>query len=380
MIEAAVIGCGQMGRAAAYALASRSDVGSIVLVDRDGTVAQRLARWLGDKTRATLTGRQADAGDTATLSRLLGPASVIAAALPWDATVAAAGVALQLGRPMASIARPESPALEELHARARARRVPLAVGCGLEPGLTEVLALAALRRMPDADELHVRCGGVPSRPRPPLDYSLSFGTRLSIAPRDAYVIEDGHVHTVARFSGVDRTYVDGVGELEAFHDGMLAALAGDPRLRHVRRMTQKTLRWPGFAARVATLAELGLLSEQPVVVGAARVSPRAVVDTVLAPHIRGRDDEPDLVVLTVEVRAGGGPTRCATLVDRFNAPAGLSAMSRTTGFTLAAAALRLITCPPIRGGCIAAHDLLDGETLFGELASLGVRVRWSNGR
>src|SRR5947209_7845328 len=161
-----------MGRAAAYALASRRGVGSIVLVDRDRAVAQRLGHWLGERTRATVTARRADAGDGAALSRLLGPAAVIAAALPWDATVAAAGIALELGRPMVSIARPESPALEELHARAGARRVPLAVGCGLEPGLTEILALAALRWVPHADELHVRCGGLPSEPRPPLGYSL----------------------------------------------------------------------------------------------------------------------------------------------------------------------------------------------------------------
>ena len=50
-------------------------------------------------------------------------------------------------------------------------------GCGVEPGLTEIMARHAAEQMDTVDELHIKCGGIPEEPGPPLGYKIVFGGR-----------------------------------------------------------------------------------------------------------------------------------------------------------------------------------------------------------
>jgi hypothetical protein len=100
--------------------------------------------------------------------------------------------------------------------------------------------------------------------------------------------------------------VPGVGELEAWQEGVATSLLEIPALRGLRVGTQKTLRWPGYAARVSVLRDLGLLSESPVEVDGSPVIPKRLVDAVLYPSVRLGPGEGDLALLRVEV-IGDGP-------------------------------------------------------------------------
>ena len=71
-------------------------------------------------------------------------------------------------------------------------------------------------------------------------------------------------------------------------------------LRNLRSGTQKTVRWPGFAAKATLLRELGLLSLRPVEVRGVQVVPKEVVDAVLYPHVRMQQDERDITIFNIE--------------------------------------------------------------------------------
>ena len=47
-------------------------------------------------------------------------------------------------------------------------------------------------------------------------------------------------------------------------------------LKGLKTGTQKTVRWPGYAAKVTALREMGLLSEKPIDVDGAQVAPKKV--------------------------------------------------------------------------------------------------------
>src|SRR5262249_23683966 len=135
-----------------------------------------------------------------------------------------------------------------------ARQPTLVVrGCGLELGLTEILACRLAKGFDRVDELHILCGGVPERPAPPLGYKIGFGGRgppLREAP--AAAVEARRVVPQPRYSGVEPVTFPGVGELEAWDEGFATSLLEVPALRALRVGTQKTIRWPGYAAK-ATL-------------------------------------------------------------------------------------------------------------------------------
>lgn len=145
-------------------------------------------------------------------------------------------------------------------------------------------------------------------------------------------------------------------------------LADHPVLRGVD-CTQKTLRWPGFAQAVTDLARLGLLAEESVDVDGVRVPPKRVVERVLAPQVRARPGDRDLVVLEVTAHgrlAGRPATLRSTVLDIADEATGLSAMARTTGFALAGAT-RLLGERAVTGvGWRKPHGTLS-QALFEQL-------------
>nr|AVW82903.1 saccharopine dehydrogenase [Nocardia interforma ATCC 21072] len=376
-----LLGCGRMGRGAGYALARDPRTTSITLVDRDHDQARALADWLSG--RADCEVRVGDAG-------AVEGSDAVAAALPWGATREAVELAAKAKVPVASITRPpeaESSTVDEL---ARAAGIPVLVPVGLEPGLSELAAADVARRLTaltgGVRTLEVFCGGVPAVPREPWGYTAFFGGELAnhlpIAQRTSLAVEHGQVVGHPRFSGVEQRHVPGVGELEAYHDGMVPWLAEHPALADAD-CTQKTLRWPGFAQAVTGLATLGLLDESPVVVDGVDVAPKRVVEHVLAPRLRAGPEDEDVVVLEVSGTGlpdadGNTVSVRALLVDRADPETGLAAMTRTTGFTLAAATALLGERAIVETGWLRPHLALTAEhfaRIKADLAALG--VRWS---
>src|SRR5262249_25393329 len=150
-------------------------------------------------------------------------------------------------------------------------------------------------------------------------------------------------------SGVEAVTFGGVGELEAWHEGFAVSLLDVPTLRGLLVGTQKTIRWPGYAAKVTLLRELGLLGETPVAVDGASVVPKRFLDALLYPRVRLEPGEHDLALLRVDVigaREGQTWLARAEMVARW--ADGFTAMARTTGFTASVVA-RLIARGEIRG-------------------------------
>ena len=134
--------------------------------------------------------------------------------------------------------------------------------------------------------------------------------------RPARIVRDGREAEVPVFSGLAPVMVDGVGEMEAFYsDGLRTLIHTVPG---VREMGEMTLRWPGHTAAVRPFLAAGTLREE--------LRTRCTLDP---PR--------DLVALVIRLgyddRAGE-----ITMVDRFDAASGLTAMSRTTAFTTSAVA------------------------------------------
>ena len=102
-------------------------------------------------------------------------------------------------------------------------------------------------------------------------------------------------------------------------------------------MEYKTLRYPGHARIMEAIRELGLLEQEPIDVKGHKVAPRDVAIAAMAPRLTkpaGRD----LVALRVEATGRtGGQSRTVgfELIDRYDEEKGISAMMRTTGYSLA---------------------------------------------
>ena len=369
-LSCALVGCGPMGAATALELLRPCDGPPVrlLLVDRDAERVRGLMAVLeAFAGPADVTGHAGDVADAGTRKLILGY-GVVATALSWADAGEVTRFATGNGVPVVGIGRPPA------DASFIAGGAPFIVAAGLEPGLTEIVA----RRLAAAFDLGARlrlyCGGVPRRPRPPMRHVSWYGPRLTISARPTYRMVSGGLEQVERFSGVELVEVPSVGVLEAFHDGMLPWIGGDPVLGRVSDMSQKTLRWPGFSDRVRFLDELGLLSECQVATPDGAVRPRELLDSLLRPHIERRQDDEDVTILAAEATgtiAGRPAVRSTAVVATTDPRLGTTGLGRLTGGVLAGA-IRLLASRAGRlpAGAVHAHEAFAGERADALLAAL----------
>jgi saccharopine dehydrogenase-like NADP-dependent oxidoreductase len=167
-----------MGPAAAFNAMSDPDVSQVAICDMK---QQQLDACLGN-----LTGMKGDEklhtillnlNDQAATVTLMADFDAVIAALPWPASVLAIRAALQADTPLVDMAIPDSDQLPGLKREVGAAGGFVILGCGLEPGLTEIMARYLAEKLDRVDELHIKCGGIPEKPAPPLGYKIVFGGR-----------------------------------------------------------------------------------------------------------------------------------------------------------------------------------------------------------
>ena len=378
-----VLGSGLMGPAAAYNAMNDPDVERVLLCDLDAARLDAASAKLRGLPGGEKIGTRAlNLADRSAAAALFGEFDVILAALPWSASMLAFHAALDAGVPIVDLAIPEDADLADLRAATDAAGGVVLLGCGLEPGLTEIVAKEFASKLDRVDELHIKCGGVPEHPTGPLGYKIVFGgTQLPLRDSATLVVEGGAAQLTQRYSGVEPAEFEGVGMFEAWHEGMMPWLLEMDEFRDIREGSQKTIRWPGYAYRVTVLMELGFLGREPIEVDGCRIPPKRFLDTLLYPHVRLEEGEGDITLFRVDVIGEKGGRRVhhrSDMVDHYDRSLGFTSMARTTAFTGMIVA-RMIGRGDIRAtGLHTSEALVTGAAytrLIDELAGAGIHFR-----
>jgi lysine 6-dehydrogenase len=170
-----------------------------------------------------------------------------------------------------------------------------------------------------------------------------------------------------------------LGELEAFHTaGGLSTMAFRYEGK-IPAMEYKTLRYPRHAAIMEAIRELGLLDTKPVEVKGMKVSPRDAFIAVVQPRLtkpKGRD----LVALRVVVSGsnnGSKASRTFELVDRYDEKTGVSAMMRTTGYSLSITGLMQVRGQIQPPGVYTPDECVPAAAYISELKKRGIAIKES---
>ena len=378
-----VLGAGAQGCAVAFDLCRHSDVSSVTLTDIEtGDLPTFLDRFRGDR----LMVRTLDAGDPGALEGAMDGVDVVASALPHQFNLEAARLSVEAGAHFCDLGG-ETEIVEEqrdLDAAAREAGVSVIPDCGLAPGLVNILAQAGIDALDETDAVRIRVGGIPRNPEPPLNYGVVFSLEgvLNNYTTDALVLEGGELKRAPALSGVETLeFPEPAGELEAFYTG--GGISTLP-LRYegrIRTMSYKTLRYPGHAAIMRGIRDLGLLDTEPVEVQepggeVARIAPRDLFVTVAGPRLR-ESAQKDLVAARVSVEGtkdGMDKTIRWDLMDHYDDELGMTAMMRVTGFSLAVTALMQADGRIDVVGVRTPDECVPADPFLGALAERGVHV------
>lgn len=375
-----VLGSGLMGPAAAFNVLS-DQVSQVTICDNSqGQLDAGVSKLASVTDVERLSTALLDLNDQAATVELMAGFDAALSALPRPVNVFAIRAALRANTPLVDLTRPGPDQLPELRREAEARGGLVILGCGVEPGLTEIMARYLAEKLDRVDELHIKCGGIPEKPTPPLGYKIVFGGKqMPLREGDALVVEDGQLKPLPRYSGAEPVIFPGVGECEAWHEGFMPWLLELPALKGLPAGTQKTVRWPGYAAKVTLLKEMGLLSQEPVAVDGVQVVPKKLLDALLYPRVRLQEGERDITVFRVEAvgeKAGRRQRYKIEMVDRYDEVLGFTSMARTTSFT-GAIVMRMIARGDLKArGILPPEQVITGhlfDRLVDELASAGVQ-------
>ncbi len=386
-----IVGAGLMGPAAAFNALNDPAVGRVTLVDLD---QGKLDRAYEEMSRREIHGgeesplserfhiRRHDLSDHSGTVNLFRDADVVLTALPWRAVVPSVRAALEAGVPLVDLAIPDDDEMAELRQETEEKGGFILLGCGLEPGLTEIEARRLAGRLDEVHGFDIMVGGIPETPSGPLGYRIVFGgDQLPLRSIPALVFIDGERKIMDRYSGESRTEFAGVGRVEAWHEGIIPWLLDQPEMTGLRHGQQRTIRWPGYAGKARALNELGLLGTEPIRVGDVSVVPKDLVDTLLRPHVTMREEDRDITLFRVEVsglKDGEEITLKTEMIDRYDEETGFTSMARTTAFTGAILA-RMISSGELSAvGLRTPDELVTGgayERMIEELAKENVRFR-----
>lgn len=215
-----ILGSGLMGPAAAFNSMNDPQVGQVLIGDASQAQLDAAMRKLAGKAGAEkLRPVRLDLNDQAAANELVGDCDVVIAALPRPASILGIRAALQAGVPLVDLTWPAEEHMPGLREEVEAAKGLIIPGCGVEPGLTEIMARRLAEQLDRVDELHIKCGGIPETPTPPLGYKIVFGGKqLPLREQDGPTVEAGQLKLVPRYSGVESITFPGVGELEAWHE------------------------------------------------------------------------------------------------------------------------------------------------------------------
>jgi lysine 6-dehydrogenase len=371
-----VLGAGLQGSACAYDLLQDNAVESVRLADlRIGALPEFLKPFSGPRLLPT----PLDVRDHEAVRGAMRECDAVMSAIPYYFNYELARLAAEAGVHFCDLGGNTEIVFKqkELDPIAKQKNISIVPDCGLAPGMVNILAEYGINQLDATESVKIYVGGLPQKPEPPLNYMLVYSLEgaLDYYTTLSWVLRNGKRTQVKALSEQEPVKFD-FAELEAFHTaGGLSTMAFRYEDR-VPTMEYKTLRYPGHSELMANIRELGLLDNEPINVKGVEVVPRDVFIAKVQPKLT-KPEGRDLVALRVVVKGtkGGKPvTKTFELVDRYDEKHGISAMMRTTGYSLAITGL-MQARGEVKPGVLTPDEAIDAQKYIAELKKRGVEIR-----
>jgi lysine 6-dehydrogenase len=261
----------------------------------------------------------------------------------------------------------------EVYKEVEKARITAIPGCGVDPGLIDILCGQAMEHMEEVDEVNFACGGLPKDPKPPLEYKIVFGgTKMPIRPGKVPMIVDGELKEMDRYSEVEAIFVNDHQEMEAFIDGFPSSLLKLCQEKKVKNFRGKTIRYSGYVDKLMFLLDLGVIGIKAVKYQGREIVPVDFFHELIYPIIKFDEEagDRDITVLLVKVtgKSGGQDIEVTyDMLDEYDDELKRTSMAKTTGLTAAIIA-RMIARGAVKKGIQWPVRVIRGE-LFEELLS-----------
>ena len=263
--------------------------------------------------------------------------------------------------------------LKDLNEEAIRKNITVLPEFGLDPGIDLVLGAKAISEFDDVEIFNSYGTGVPVEKDAanPLNYRFSWSIPgvLRAYRRPSKLILKGRVIEIDGkeiFSTANRHLLE-IEELktsfECYPNGNSEYYAELFELNNsIREMGRYACRYPGHCDFWYKIANSGFLDEEPLTIGAQRISPLEFVAHLLASQKQFQygKDESDLTFVRIEVTGKAKNKKKKViyqLLDYKDQKTGLTAMQRTVGYTMALGVRLILDGQISKRGLISPIDV-----------------------
>ena len=375
-----VLGAGRMGHGAVYDLIHNSpDVEAVTIADYDLEKAEKIAADINNKKIKIEQLDVADYGKVFDLMR--GHDAAISCVNYWY-NLELSKAAIETNTNFCDLGGNNyvvdaQLALDEQAKNAQINIIP---DCGLAPGMVSVLAMHGANRFEEIEEIHIRVGGLPQNPQPPLDYQLVFSVEglINEYVETARVIRSGEITEIDSMTELETLEFENFPALEAFQTSGGTSTLPDTFLGKIKELDYKTIRYAGHCEKFKMMIDLGLCSSDEIVADFVKVKPRKVLGELLQRNLPS--DEPDYVLIRLEFVGTKDSTRKRLrydIVDKYDEATNLSAMMRTTAFPASIIAQMSASGAVKMRGATPQEKAIDADKFVAELARRNIKIKES---
>jgi lysine 6-dehydrogenase len=247
--------------------------------------------------------------------------------------------------------------------------------CGMGPGLINTMTAFVVNKFDQPQEVYIYDGGLPQKPVPPWNYQLTFHINGLTNEMDgqAVFLRNGKITRVDTLSESEMIDFPLLGRLEA--DVTSGGTSTSPWTfeGRLKRLENRTLRYPGHFEWLRAFKALGLFSETPIDVEETSVTPRQVFHTLLEPKISAPQVH-DVAAIRVVGKGlkNGRPARVnVDLLDYFDEKTGFTAMERLTGWHCAIM-MGFQARGAIPAGCSPVETAVNPADFMAQIALRGI--------
>ncbi|MFW9922519.1 MAG: saccharopine dehydrogenase family protein [Candidatus Thorarchaeota archaeon] len=331
-----VLGSGLMGRAVAFDLVQSEDTTEVRLADIDIHKVNEISKWINNSKIKPL---RLDVTNSAqVLSAMEGVDSVIGCIsykFNYDLTKAA----IQSKANFCDLGGNNTVVQKQfsLHSEAKDAAVTIIPDCGLAPGVASVIVTAGVEQFDSLDEIHIRVGGLPQNPKPPLYYSLIFSVQglTNEYIEIAEVIRDGKITHVESLTEIESLiFPEPFGELEAFQTSGGTSTLPKTLLGKVNVLDYKTIRYKGHCEKIKTIFDLGFNNEEKIDFKGCKISPREFLEYMLVKSLTHKDNK-DVTLVRISITGQKDNSKqklTYQIIDYFDDKNNISSMMRMTAY------------------------------------------------
>ncbi|MGQ9818433.1 MAG: saccharopine dehydrogenase family protein [Candidatus Kapaibacteriales bacterium] len=350
-----VLGCGLIGKTIAKDLAESY---SVFVADINDTALAEISNISNIQTLKIDLSRENN------LKELIKDFTFVVSAVPGFMGFNTLKTLIEMGKKVVDISFfPESPfTLQDV---AQANNSTAVVDCGIAPGFSNMV-VGYYYQLMKVERVLILVGGLPFARYLPFEYKAPFSPIdvLEEYLRPARYKHSGKIFEKPALSEVELLDFEGIGTLEAFlTDGVRTLLV----TLDIPNIKEKTLRYPGYAEKIAFLRECGFLSSTPIEFPNGKVSPLEVTSKLLLPKWKLAPNEQEFTLLKVFVEGYRNtiPLKVEYQVfDRTDNVEQNTSMSRTTGYTATAVMNLLIRNKINTNGIITPEEIAFDKANF----------------